>query len=212
MYLTAPLNAQARSKVHTGTFHRIEWWITGPQMMKEWARIRSKRAPGGPVGASRILHLPIIVVFPVVSSLTRLRLCRMIRNYPVIIGALTDGTNRGPPGTSWLRARLRLTIATGPAPLRPCWKTIRLVPGSCGVRGFTEAKRCVLFWLGAPVTLQGPAQVLPASCRGEDPRSLYPRRLVPYMLRVATGQVRYPVPNVVLMKTHNGLLHICPPT
>jgi hypothetical protein len=58
------------------------------------------------------------------------------------------------------------------------------------------------------LTPQWPAQMLASSLVGDDPWPICPGRLMAHMLGVATGQVRDPIPHVVLMKPNNGLMHV----
>ena len=46
-----------------------------------------------------------------------------------------------------------------------------------------------------------------ATALGEHPRAQLPGRVVPDVLPVATGEVRYPVPLAVLMEPFDDLLH-----
>lgn len=46
-----------------------------------------------------------------------------------------------------------------------------------------------------------------AALGGDNPRPIHERRLMAYMLAMATGQVGHPVPLFVEMKSNNGLIH-----
>ena len=58
------------------------------------------------------------------------------------------------------------------------------------------------------LTPQWQTQMLASSLAGDDPWPIRPGRLMTHMLGVATGQVRDPIPHVVLMKPDNGLMHV----
>ena len=61
------------------------------------------------------------------------------------------------------------------------------------------------------LALQLGSQAFRASLRGQNPRTLHPRRIMAHMLPVSAGKIRHPVAFFIGMKAHNrglhGLLH-----
>jgi hypothetical protein len=75
---------------------------------------------------------------------------------------------------------------------------------SCSVH--RQAKSAdLLLALFAFLTRQLKPEPTPPTFGGDDPKSFLPRGIVSDVLRVTTGQVRYPVANFVLMESDDRL-------